>query len=1685
MDVLKCKRSQFRRLFSKALNDFEKSEFDLSINERILKLRLIEEKAKPMLEMEETYREELIKTENNETIINHEFDESECYIDKWRIAESKLASLLAEKDSSSVVNGSFTQIAVLRYPKLKLPTFDGNIKNWLGYWGQFKKIDTDPNLDYHDKFAYLLQSMEKGSSAEELIKSFPPGGESYSKALHQLQSRFGKEDLLIEVYVRDILSLVLLKNSQPKFSLRKLYDNLESKLRALEVLGVARDKYAAMLYPLVESSLPDDTLRAWQRFRAINRGHRETESSEPNDKKESTHRMDLDDLLSFLLDEIEGEERVSIATKCFTKYQSPKPWNTKHVGFKNREEFTQAPSASTLIATYEKNPNACIFCSLIHESGDCFKARKMSTEERQKAVQNSRSCFLCLEKGHVIAKCKRKTSCVICGKKHHILLCRNIQAGSKSPVSVNIRKDETSQRSYILKSTADEMQFESSCKEKLSHSLFGGTCTDIINHDVFTVFLTKTDGTYHCNFKALGQDVICGSIPPVVEGEWLQELRESNISFSDKNDGPIEILIGADIAGKLMTGGFKLLASGPAAIETKLGWTVFGKNGMREISDNSTLLVTSMLNKEALISDLWSLDALGILDPSEKKNKLELQEEARDHFLSTVKVNEEGRFQVSLRWLDNHLPLKDNHDLAVKRLDSTVKRLKAEKLYDAYGEVFNEWKREGIIEVVPKREIDLPCHYLPHRHVVKENSTTRIRPVFDASAKQKGSPSLNDCLEKGLNLIELIPSILHRFRMNRIGVSADIRKAFLQISLYPKDKDYLRFLWYGTDGKLKYYRHCRVVFGVTSSPFLLVSVIQYLLESTLKELNENPKYKVDIIEQLKKSFYVDNCLASVKNELELQQLIEVASDTLATRKLELRGWEYNDPTDNSSSTTNVLGMVWERCSDYLCLSATNITYDLPGILSKREILATTHKVFDPLGIACPVTLIPKLLLQRLWKLKLFWDQEVDSNSKSEFYKWLNDLKHLERLKIPRWLNYDLETENVSLHFFCDASKLAYSAVAFIRVQTRDYVQVHLLQAKARVAPSGRKETTIARLELLGATICARLASSIIKEFEADNIYFWTDSSTVLAWIQRNEIWDVFVHNRIKEIKQLTAIESWRHVPGAMNPADLPSRGCSASYIIASKWWEGPEWLYLSPEEWPKEDFSADEKEIALEKKKKIVSTLINLNASNLVLTRFSSYRKTIRLVAWICRFVYNCKHQNKKKDELTVSEINEAENLLIRLIQCGSFHGIEDKRIISLNPFIDHGIIRTETAIFQRDDTSEFRTPAILPSDHPLVKSLIMEEHKLKGHIGVSHVLNSLRERFWILVGRRVVSSVLKTCITCKRYSSKNVNPPAPPLPGDRVQDASVFQITGIDYAGPILLREYQKAWICVFTCAVYRCVHLELVTSLTTDTFLQSFHRFVARRGKPSIIYTDNGTNFVGACNALASIDFNEVSRQRADERIIWKFIPPGAPWWGGWWERLIGMMKRVLRKILGRACLNYEEMYTVLCNCEAILNDRPLTVVSADSSLTAITPANFLREIQNNSVPAVKHDFNSNFYKRRLRKCLRGFQEKISPRISRNFENIQEKVCTDGESRRVRLKVQNGEVIRAVQNLYPLELSSTEELPSKFNQNCRCKNISPEQTPVDDAPVKSDGTIPTDIKLPTITKSGRTVRIPRRLDL
>jgi hypothetical protein len=182
----------------------------------------------------------------------------------------------------------------------------------------------------------------------------------------------------------------------------------------------------------------------------------------------------------------------------------------------------------------------------------------------------------------------------------------------------------------------------------------------------------------------------------------------------------------------------------------------------------------------------------------------------------------------------------------------------------AYDEVFVNWLQEGIIEEISMSQWD-EGHYLTHRPVVKESGTTRVRPVFDASARERGQPSPYQCLEKGMNLIEIIPTLLLRIQLHQIGIIADIQKAFLHISLRKEDRDFLRFLWVTAEGTLKIFQHARVAFGVTSNPFLLGAVIDFHLKKYSEGSEETTEYTRGTNEKLRKSFYVDNCITSVEN----------------------------------------------------------------------------------------------------------------------------------------------------------------------------------------------------------------------------------------------------------------------------------------------------------------------------------------------------------------------------------------------------------------------------------------------------------------------------------------------------------------------------------------------------------------------------------------------------------------------------------------------------------------------------------------------------------------------------------------------------------------------------------------------------------------------------------------------------
>ncbi|XP_035216456.1 uncharacterized protein LOC118189871 [Stegodyphus dumicola] len=219
-----------------------------------------------------------------------------------------------------------------------------------------------------------------------------------------------------------------------------------------------------------------------------------------------------------------------------------------------------------------------------------------------------------------------------------------------------------------------------------------------------------------------------------------------------------------------------------------------------------------------------------------------------------------------------------------------------------------------------------------------------------------------------------------------------------------------------------------------------------------------------------------------------------------------------------------------------------------------------------------------------------------------------------------------------------------------------------------------------------------------------------------------------------------------------------------------------------------------------------------------------------------------------------------------------------------------NGIIRVKTRITERIDKPFFISP-ILPDKCIFTPRLIEYFHRENCHAGTQILLS----------------------IYCVKSTGLQEE--------EEVENAAAFEVVGIDLAGgPLFVKRGDKVWMVLYTCALYReqFVYLELITSLSTDAFLLSFRRFVARRGRPRVVYTDNGTNFRGAYNNFLEIDWSKITRQTEIQKIEWKFIPPTAAWWGGWWERLVRVVKELLRRTLGRAVLTYEELETVMCECE-----------------------------------------------------------------------------------------------------------------------------------------------------------------------
>lgn len=733
--------------------------------------------------------------------------------------------------------------------------------------------------------------------------------------------------------------------------------------------------------------------------------------------------------------------------------------------------------------------------------------------------------------------------------------------------------------------------------------------------------------------------------------------------------------------------------------------------------------------------------------------------------------------------------------------------------------------------------------------------------------------------------------------------------------------------------------------------------------------------------------------------------------------------------------------------------------------------------------------------------------------------WLRGLTSLTSLKIPRCYVPGGWVQQVELHCFGDASEKGYGACVYLRVLRDDQFHTSLVTSRGRVAPL--KKVTLPRLELLACVMSARLmtfARTALQLPDETPYCCWTDSKVALGWLQGEPSrWKQFVANRVREIQALTDPARWRHCPGIENPADVLSRGVLAPRLIGMDiWWRGPNWLSEDRIPAPEESKDEDSADVNIEVfEEKSCFTSQSAEVLELPVERWSSLTKAIRVVAWILRFARNARSplEDRNREELSFAEMSKAKMHLLKNIQEAAFEKeislircnkpvAKTSLLWRLSPMIgEDAILRVKGRLQNSELEEDEKHPIIVPNGH-FALLLVRFQHRLLKHAGVDAMLTSLRAVYWIVGARRLAKKVKASCVSCCRHDSASCDQISAPLPAARVTRAPAFAVTGLDFAGPLYCQDFpgKKFYVLLFTCGVVRAVHLELTEALSAQETALAFKRFVSRRGMPSVVYSDNAKCFHRVAGQLS--DFGPIMMK-------WKFIAPRAPWWGGWWERLVRSVKSHLRKSVGFRSLCRTELATLLCEIEACINSRPITFVGDTvDAPEPLTPSHFLTgrkhgevservpadPLDDNDMRALTGSVNQSaeqFWQRWSQEYLRNLptgsrkvrspkslqkdsvvliQEDNLPRLSWRMGRVEELLPgTDGLVRCVKIRTMRGSIVRPVQRLHVLEMVPE---VSEFGDQSNFSNPQPVHEPTPAAE-------------PRKTHSGRIVKCPSRLDL
>ncbi|XP_036347061.1 uncharacterized protein LOC118756403 isoform X2 [Rhagoletis pomonella] len=812
-------------------------------------------------------------------------------------------------------------------------------------------------------------------------------------------------------------------------------------------------------------------------------------------------------------------------------------------------------------------------------------------------------------------------------------------------------------------------------------------------------------------------------------------------------------------------------------------------------------------------------------------------------------------------------------------------------------------------------------------------------------------------------------------RFFKVALCGDICKTYRCVKMANPDNQLQCILWRDDPSEeIRIYKLDTVTYGTRPAAFLAIRAMHQLT------FDEEEAFPIGA-KIIRSDFYVDDLISGGDTIEEVMQMKQQVKQLLRRGDFPIRKWCSNEAVvlkdedeqdceqflkfHDGTDVTKALGLVWDPISDQFLFSFTPISNS--GKITKRSILSVIARFYDPLGLISPVITSLKVFMQALWKEKLDWDESLPQSLHCTWLDLCSQLSIVSSLRFPRFV---LAMQvRVQLHAFCDASLSAYGACLYTRIEDQGVIKTHLLCSKSRVTPL--KSLTVPKLELSAALLLAELVSNILENSQLSyECHCWSDSMIVLSWLRSFPgNFNIFVSNRVAQIQSLTSGMTRHHVPTDLNLADILSRGCAPKELLNNFLWaNGPAFLRTDSSHWPGNmDFLTD----LPERRRRVLVTSPRIDAT--FDCKFqNSFGKLQRVFAYVYKFCQlNAKRSVPSTGSLTVDDVKCGTLLLIRHIQQVYFATEykllkENKQLpsssnlLSLNPFVDDfGALRVGGRLHYSNLDFEAKHPLLLPKQHPVTNALIEFYHRKLLHAGPQSLLASIRQQYWPIGGRKTVAKIVNKCINCYRLKPRVLQQIMSFLPKDRVRPSRTFHTTGIDYCGPfhykhtVRNRPPVKCYVCIFVCFATKATHLELVQDLSTQSFIAALKRFISIRGKPSTIWSDNATNFVGAKNELEELRklfFNQnhnnaIAEACIENHIDWKFIPPRSPHFGGLWEAAVKSAKLHFYRTVGISILTFDELRTLVCEISAIVNSHPLCPITENPhDLDVLTPAHFL---------------------------------------------------------------------------------------------------------------------------------------------